>query len=336
MKAIVYVASNKLEVLDIKKPQEKEGWAIVKVSHAGICGTDLNIYAGTHPRAKAPLVMGHEFSGTMESDLPNLPKGTRVTIYPLLSCEKCEPCLTGNKHVCNTLGLLGIDCDGGMAEYVSVPIDSIVPLSDNVSNKLGAFVEPVAVAVHALRENQYAPGDNALVFGCGTIGLVTALTLKVFGASSILMMETDGARAAYARSLGFEVVSPIGLDMESYCKKRTNGNGFDWVFDCAGVQPVADVLMDAVKVRGHIVIIAAYKKPASIPLIKGMFKETSIGFTRVYRKKDYEIAAQIVAQESNFEKVITHVLPADEAQKGFDLLTTKGTGAIKVMFQFSE
>lgn len=335
MKSIVYVGANKLEVRDIPKPQVKEGWAIVKVSHAGICGTDLNIYAGTHPRAKAPLVMGHEFSGTMETDLPNFPKGTRVTVNPLLSCGKCEPCQTGNTHVCNTLGLLGIDCDGGMAEYVSVPADSVVALPDNVSDKLGAFVEPAAVAVHALRENEFAPGDNALVFGCGTIGLVTALTLRVFGASSILMMETDDARAEYARSLGFEVVSPIGLDMESYCKKRTNNNGYDWVFDCAGVQPVADSLLDAVKVHGKIVIVAAYKKPAALPLIKGMFKETSIGFTRVYRKKDYEIAAQIVAQDPNYEKVITHVLPADDAQKGFDLLTTKGTGAIKVMFQFS-
>jgi (R,R)-butanediol dehydrogenase / meso-butanediol dehydrogenase / diacetyl reductase len=305
------------------------------VSHAGICGTDLNIYAGTHPRAKAPLIMGHEFSGMMESDnVPGIPKGTRVTVYPLLSCGNCEPCRTGNAHVCNTLGLLGIDCDGGMAEYIQAPIDSIIPLADEVSDKLGAFVEPVAVTVHTLRERGFVPGDNALIFGCGTIGLATALTLRVFGASSILLMETDEARAQAAREMGFEVVSPIGLDMESYCKERTGGNGFDWVFDCAGVQPVANVLLDAVKVRGHIIVVAAYKKPAELPLIKGMFKETSIQFVRVYRKKDFEIASKIVAQEPNYEKIITHVLPASEAQKGFDLLTTKGTGAIKVMFHF--
>lgn len=335
MKAIIYEGPNKISVKDITKPVPKDGWAIIKVSHAGICGTDLNIYAGTHPRAKAPLVMGHEFSGTMESkNIPGLPKGTRVTVYPLLSCGKCEPCQTGNAHVCNTLGLLGIDCDGGMAEYIQAPIDSIIPLPDEVSDKLGAFVEPVAVTVHALRERGFVPGDNALVFGCGTIGLSTALTLRVFGASSILMMETDEARAQIAREMGFEVVSPIGLEMEPYCKTRTGGNGFDWVFDCAGVQPVASALLDAVKVRGHIVIIAAYKKPAELPLIKGMFKETSISFVRVYRKKDFEIATKIVAQDSNYEKIITHVLPADDAQKGFDLLTTKGTGAVKVMFHF--
>ncbi|MEG2421524.1 MAG: alcohol dehydrogenase catalytic domain-containing protein, partial [Oscillospiraceae bacterium] len=80
MQAILYEGAGKLAVRDIPKPQPREGWALVKVSHAGICGTDLNIYAGTHPRAKAPLVMGHEFSGTLESDgVPGIPKGSRVT-----------------------------------------------------------------------------------------------------------------------------------------------------------------------------------------------------------------------------------------------------------------
>ncbi len=335
MQAILYEGANTLSVRDLPIPQPKEGWALVRVSHAGICGTDLNIYAGTHPRAKAPLVMGHEFSGFLESDdVPNIPKGTRVTVYPLLSCGHCTPCREGNAHVCNTLGLLGIDCDGGFAQYVQVPIESIIPLPDHVSDKLGAFVEPVAVAVHTLRERGFKPGDNALVFGCGTIGMVVALTLRVFGASSILMLETDESRAALAREMGFEVLNPAQLEIDSFCKSRTGGDGFDWVFDCAGVQPVADVLLDAVKVRGHIIVVASYKKPASMPFFKGMAKEADIQFVRVYRIKDFAIAAKVVAMDPNFERVITHVLPATEAQKGFDLLTTKGTGAVKVMFCF--
>lgn len=336
MQAIIYEGANQLAVKDIPVPQVKEGYALVKVSHAGICGTDLHIYAGLHPRAKAPLVMGHEFSGTLESDdVPGIAKGTRVTVYPLLSCGHCTPCREGNSHVCNTLGLLGIDCDGGFAQYVQVPKESIIPLADNVSNKLGAFVEPAAVAVHALRERGYTPGDNAVVFGCGTIGMVVALTLRVFGCQDLVMMETDPARAALARAMGFEVQDPTKLgDMGDYCKSRTGGDGYDWVFDCAGVQPVADVLLDAVKVKGHILVVASYSKPVAMPYFKGMAKETDIQFTRVYRLKDFALAAQIVGADPNYEKIITHVLPAAEAQKGFDLLTTKGTGAVKVMFTF--
>lgn len=333
MKAILYEAANQLGVKEIPMPQVSEGWALVKVSHAGICGTDLNIYAGTHPRAKAPLVMGHEFSGVLAQELAHMAKGTRVTVYPLLSCGSCEACRIGNAHVCNTLGLLGIDCDGGMAEYVAAPIDKIIPLPDHVSDRMGAFVEPIAVAVHALRETGFVSGDNAIVLGAGTIGIATALTLRHFGASEVIVSEMDASRAAIAAGMGFTVIDPSKTDMTVFGKEHCAAGGFDWVYDCAGVQPVADVLLDLVKVRGHIVVIASYKKPAALPLFKGMLKETDIRFCRVYRKKDFEIAAQLAA-DPDFEKIITHVLPADEAQKGFDLLTTPGTGAVKVMFQF--
>ncbi len=333
MKAILYEGAGKIAFKDVPEPEVKEGWGLIKVSYAGICGTDLNIYAGTHPRAKAPLIIGHEFSGTMVNDYPNLPRGTRVTVYPLLSCGHCEPCKTGNAHVCNTLKLLGIDCSGGMAEYVAAPLDKIVPLDDSVSDKLGAFVEPVAVTVHAVRESKFLPGDNALVFGCGTIGLATANTLRILGASSVTMVEPDRSRAQIARSMGFHVIDPVEQDLEAITQNLDH-NGFDWVFDCAGVQAVAKELLAVIKVHGHIVIVAAYKKPAEMPLIQGMFKETSIQFIRVYRRKDFLIASKIISSERNYERIITHVLPAAEAQKGFDLLTARGTGAIKVMFQF--
>lgn len=333
MKAIIYEGPRKVSVKNVTDPIAKDGEIMVKITYAGICGTDLNIYAGTHPRAKAPLIPGHEFAGITMTEGKHIPKGTRVAAYPLLSCGHCEPCTTGNEHVCDTLGLLGIDCDGSMAEYVPVAEEKLVILPEKMSDKLGAFVEPVAVTVHALRETGFVPGSNAVVFGCGTIGLSTALTLRLFGALSVTMVETDESRSALARSMGFEVYNPIGQDMEAFAREKTNGIGFDWVFDCAGVQPVADALLDVVKVRGKIVVVAAYKKPAALPLIKGMFKETSISFIRVYRYKDFAIAANIMQKEPAYEKIITHLLPLEEAQKGFDLLTTPGTGAVKVMYK---
>lgn len=334
MKAILYCGANQLAVKEVENPTVPEGWGLIRISHAGICGTDLNIYAGTHPRAKAPLIMGHEFSGKMANTLPGLPEGQRVTVYPLISCGNCEACLSGNEHVCHTLKLFGIDCAGGMAEYIAVPADKIIPLPDAISDKMGAFVEPVAVSVHALRESGYVAGENAVIFGCGTIGLCTAITLKHFGGQKILMAETDPIRAEVGRAMGFEVVDPSAQEFADYANAYTNGNGFDWVIDCAGVQPVANQLLNLVKVRGKILVIAGYKKPAELPLIQGMFKETSIQFVRVYRKKDFEIAVELTAHEPLYEKIITHVLPADMAKEGFDLLTTKGTGAIKVMFSF--
>ena len=334
MKAILYEGAEKLQVKDVPIPEVPKGWGLIRVSYAGICGTDLNIYTGTHPRAKSPLVMGHEFSGVMAQDAPGLPRGTRVTASPLLSCGKCEPCRNGNSHVCNTLKLIGIDRDGAMAEYTVVPLENIVPLSDRISDRMGAVVEPIAVGVHTIRECGYHPGDNALIFGCGAIGLIHALILRHAGVSNIVMAETDPIRAGLGKEMGFEVIESTQEALGKAIWEKTNGNGFDWVFDCAGVQPVADKLLDAVKVKGCIVIVASYKKPASLPLIKGMFKEARIQFVRVYRQKDFEIAAQLVGEEPDFEKIVTHILPAQDAQKGFNLLTTRGTGAVKVVFSF--
>lgn len=334
MKAIQYLGANKIGLNDIPVPEVPKGWAKIKVSHAGICGTDLNIYAGTHPRAKAPLVIGHEFSGTLEEDTESFKKGERVTVYPLISCGHCTPCLSGNAHVCNTLGLYGIDADGGFAEYAVVPEENLVRLPDELSFTVGALIEPISVAVHTLRETSFTPGDNALVFGAGTIGLCVALTLRLFGAREVIVAEADDSRLALAKELGFETLNPTKTDVAEYSLKKTNGDGFDRVYDCAGAQPVASSLLDTVKVRGQIVIVASYKKPAELPLFKGMAKETSIHFVRVYKKKDVEIAAQIAVREPLYAKIITHVLPPEEAQNGFDLLFTKGSGAVKVMYKF--
>lgn len=334
MKAIQYIGPNRIAVNEVPVPDVLEGYSLIRVSHAGICGTDLNIYAGTHPRAKAPLTIGHEFSGSLVKDSGGLKAGSRVTVYPLISCGRCTPCLEGNGHVCNSLGLYGIDTAGGMAEYALIPENQVIPLPDGVSDTLGAFIEPMAVAVHALRETGFVSGDNALVFGCGTIGLCVALTLRHFGASKVILAETDAARSRLAGELGFEVVNPSAGELMQALRRETGGDGFDRVYDCAGVQPVADILLDMVKVRGQIVIVASYRQPAQIPLFKGMVKEADIRFTRVYRKKDFEIAAKLAAAEAEYEKIITHVLPFEQAQDGFDLLFTRGTGAVKVMFRF--
>lgn len=335
MKAIVYEGPNTISFKEVPMPQVKEGYALVKVLYGGICGTDLNIYAGGHPRAKAPLIPCHEFSGVLMEDIPGIKKGAKVTVYPLLSCGHCEPCQTGNSHVCNTLGLLGIDCDGGFGEYVACPIDSIIPLAENISPKVGAFIEPIAVTVHALRETGFRPGDNAIVIGAGTIGAATAITLKQFGASNIVVAETDCVRREKMKDMGFEVIDPMVTDLHTYGKEKCPAGGFDWVYDCAGVQAVADTLLDLVKVRGHIVVIASYKKSPTLPLFMGMVKETDIRFCRVYRKKDFEIAAEMAANPE-YEKLITHVLPPEKAEEGFKLLLTPGTGAVKVMFTFDE
>ena len=154
MKALVWTGKEIVQNEERNKP-DFTGKVLIKVAYAGICGSDTGVYLGTHPRAKAPLIMGHEFSGTIEEIaagvITDLSVGDRVVVNPLYYCGKCRACLNGNTHVCRSLRLYGTDTDGGMAEYAAIPENCLIRLPENMDLKLAAVVEPVAVVVHGLR-----------------------------------------------------------------------------------------------------------------------------------------------------------------------------------------
>lgn len=135
MKALIYAGPKQAVLKDVPAPAAREGAVKVDVKYCGVCGSDIGIYLGTHPRAKAPLVFGHEFLGVVAEDGKKFKKGDRVVAYPLLSCGHCRACRTGSAHVCNTLGLIGIDVDGGMCEELYVDEDVLFKVPDGVSDR---------------------------------------------------------------------------------------------------------------------------------------------------------------------------------------------------------
>jgi (R,R)-butanediol dehydrogenase / meso-butanediol dehydrogenase / diacetyl reductase len=332
MKSIVYQSAQAVTVEDKSLPEIGPGEVLIKVAYVGVCGSDMNIYVGVHPRAKAPLIMGHEFSGTIVAGHPTLAKGTPVTVYPLLSCGHCEPCLNGYAHVCNTLRLIGIDCDGAMAEYVKVPVDKVMPIPTSLSLKLGAFLEPLAVGVHAVRRSGYKPGDSTVVFGAGPIGLCVASCLKYFGATQVIVVEANPYRLGIAQQLGMTTVDTSKEDVRARIKEITGGANADFAFDCAAHPSVQTVLMDVIKVQGTAVIVGSYKKPPEVDLLKVEFKELTMIGIRVYERRDFEIATRILQSGSiDFDAMLTVQTP-DKAPEVFqDLL--KGSNTIKMLFK---
>ena len=332
MKSIIYKGAGEVVSEEKAVPAPGAGEVLIKVAYAGICGSDMFIYQGTHPRAQAPLVMGHEFSGVIEAGHPTLAKGTPVTVYPLLSCGQCEPCKNGTPHVCNTLKLIGIDCDGGMAEYVKVPADKVVEIPAGLNLKLGAFIEPVAVGVHAVRRSGYKPGDTAVVYGAGPIGLCVAACLSYFGASRVLVIEANPYRLEIARKLGFTPIDAAHDDILAQVKAHTGGLCADYAFDCAAHPSVQNTLMDVINVRGTAVVVGSYKKPPEVDLLKVEFKELTLIGIRVYERRDFDIAARILASGTiDFEQILTVSAPEQAPQVFQDLL--KGTNAIKMLFK---
>ena len=332
MRSIRYCGAKDVVVGEQAEPEVGPGEVLIKVAYAGICGTDMIIYQGVHPRAKAPLVMGHEFSGTLVKGHSALPPGTPVTVYPLLSCGQCDPCKNGYAHVCNTLKLIGIDCDGAMADYVKVPEDKVLPIPADLSFKLGAFIEPVAVGVHAVGRSRYQPGDTAVVYGAGPIGLCVAGCLAYFGASRVVVIEANPHRLDIARQLGFTTIDATRDDIRAKVAEYTHGRNADLAFDCAAHPSVHGTILDILRVQGTGVVVGSYQKPAEVDLLKIEFKELTLIGTRVYTPRDFEVAIRILQSgRIDFDKLLTVAPPADAPQQFANLLA--GTSdAIKMLF----
>ncbi|HIJ73975.1 MAG TPA: alcohol dehydrogenase catalytic domain-containing protein [Candidatus Hydrogenedentes bacterium] len=336
MKAFVYLGPGQAAVQETAAPVPGEGEGLVRVAYAGICGTDLSIAAGKHPRATAPLVLGHEFSGELveingPSGGSHLRKGDKVTAFPLLVCGTCLACRTGYEHVCRNLRLIGIDRDGAMAEYVSVPLSLLVKLDEEVDLSLGVLVEPLAVCVHSVRESRVQIGDNVLVSGCGPIGLLLALVLRHAGIERITLTEISPYRKDFAADLGFDVLDPTEEAFAQSVLDRSDGEGVDTLFEASAAPPAALSMAGLVRPRGEIVIVSVFKEPPAVDLRAINFKEIVLRGVRVYTRQDFQRAGELSASgKIPLEKMITHCAPLQEAPSAFDT-ARQGKDALKVL-----
>ncbi len=335
MKAGQYLSEKKLGLSMIEKPSIKDGEALVKVSFAGICGTDMMIYFGKHPRAKAPLTMGHEFSGVIEEIVGDSPFsiGDRVVVEPTISCGQCPACQSGQMHVCKTLRLIGIDMDGGFAEYVSVPIDRLHKIPDELSESIAALTEPVAVAVHTVRKSGLVVGENVAVLGAGPIGLLIGMVAKLNGANSIFISDISPYRLKKAEELGFTALDARKVNVTEEILSKTNGHGVDIVFEVAGSQITVNQMVGIVKTQGQIVVVSVFKQPPTIDFAKMHFNEISLTTTRCYSHDDFSTAISLMAQgRMDVGPIISHELSLAELEQGF-LLMENPDESLKVLIK---
>jgi (R,R)-butanediol dehydrogenase/meso-butanediol dehydrogenase/diacetyl reductase len=292
MLAARYLGPNRLEASHVSIPSIGPGEALIKVEACGFCGSDLNIVAGTHPRAQAPLTIGHELSGLiveLADSSSTFSVGDRVTPYPLISCGFCNACTSGNAHVCRELRLFGFDVDGGMAEFVKLPVASLMKLPADMPPRLGALIEPLAVAVHGLNRVGTADVGVAAVLGAGPIGLLTALVAKQRGIPHVLISDVIASRVELAASIGLEAV-PAGTELRARIMDLTAQNGADIVYECAGHPSSAKEMTAIARSRGVIVNLGVFKGPVEVDMQALNFKEIQILGSRVYERKDFQTA----------------------------------------------
>jgi len=300
MKAAVWRGKEKITIESRDPPELPPGEVLLRIRTAGICGTDLTIYQGKFDprRCVPPLVPGHEMCGVIERlgrGVEGWSVGERVVADPLIACGQCYACHHGFPHVCTSLQLLGIDRDGGFAEYAAAPAGRLHRLPEGISDVDGAIVEPVAVAVHDVRRGQLAAGDTALVVGGGPIGLLIGLVARSAGARRVAVSEINGHRREVARCLGLQTYLPTDEDFRERVRADFDGIGPDIVFDATGSAPGYQSAVESVRVRGRIVQVGIPKGAVELDLRRLNFAEITIVGTRVYEPVDIVTAIGLLA-----------------------------------------
>lgn len=336
MRAGVYRGPETVQVEDWPVPQLASGEALVKVRYAGICGSDILIRRGKHPRVVPPRVLGHEIFGAVAEARPPADAvwkpGMRVAVYPLISCGHCAPCREGASHVCEKLGLIGIDVDGGIAEYVKAQPDQLFAVPDSVSDEQAALVEPLSVAVHAVRSSGFRPGDTALVTGAGPIGNLIAQVLKASGARAIVVSEVKDFRRGLAGRMGFQVVNPAQEPLRETLQRVAGEPFVDRVYEATGGAGAYRDAVHACRVRGEITFVGLPKAPPEVDVLNLVFKEIRTTGARVYERRDYQVAIALLERGAvDVAPLITDQLPLEDAEHGFQKMQEAET-SLKILF----
>lgn len=304
---------------------------LLRVRRIGICGTDYHIYEGKHPFLAYPRVMGHELA----AEVVEAPQGSgfapgdAVVINPYLSCGVCVACRQGKPNCCVSIAVLGVHCDGGMTELLSLPPKNLVA-AEGLTLDQCAAVEFLAIGAHAVRRGGVGPGDRALVIGAGPIGLGAALFARLSGAG-VHLLDRDAERlAAVAGIVGAEgtIVADDATGIAAA------GEGFDIVFDATGAQKSMEKSFDYVAAGGSYVMVGVVKDPITFSDPDFHRREMSLHASRNATTADFErVIAALRAGEVPLERIVTHRTSLEGALRDLPKWAQQKSGLIKALIE---
>jgi len=311
----------KIEVIEQDLPPLGEEEALIELEYGGICGTDVHIYNHSHPTAKPPIILGHEYSGRIveinSNKRTDLKSGDLVTSHPLEGCGTCTPCLTGSANACRNIKIDGIQVDGFFTKRFIVPVSKIYKLNDSLDPRLGSMIEPLAVAVHDVRRSELSVGQDVFVVGAGPIGLLIALVARLAGARRVILCEVNSYRRELAESLGFFVFDPTLPDFEQKALDITEDKGYEIVFEASGAKACAGYMTSLTAQQGTAMVVGVAGEPYPIETFKILSRELKFIGVRIHPQQDFAEAVNLVndgALNAELEKMITNIFPLDKLE----------------------
>jgi (R,R)-butanediol dehydrogenase/meso-butanediol dehydrogenase/diacetyl reductase len=351
MKASRFHGPKDLRIEDIPEPAVDPGTVKLRVEWTGICGTDLHefeegpifIPAAGHPHAitgeTLPVVLGHEFAGTITevgAGVTGLKVGDKVAVEPYITCDECEFCkegAAGPYNLCRKIGYYGLSGrGGGFAEYTVVDARRAFPIGD-LSTEVGALVEPLSVAHHAIQRSGAKPGDTVAVFGAGPIGLFIISILRALGVEDVYSIEISTIRKEKALAAGAKrVLDPTKDDVVAILQAETDGYGVHKSFEAVGASPALQSAIDATRSGGTVVNVAIWSHKAEIDLFGLTMREINLIGTSAYRNDHAAVIKLLQSGSLKVDQFITgKVAVEDVAEQGFRALIERKDENVKII-----
>lgn len=348
MKAYVLKNIGDIRLEGVAFPVPEENEVVIKVRASGICGSDIpRIFQnGAH---KMPLIPGHEFSGEVvelgkEADKRYLHK--RVGVFPLIPCRKCAACRKGRYEICRNYSYLGSRRDGGFAEYAAVPTANLVELPDTVSFEEAAMLEPMAVAVHAMRRALPNKEGRVAVCGLGTIGLLLVMFLKEAGYKNILVIGNKDSQKETVLKMGIgeECFFDSGKGDEARrFMEHTKGVGADALFECVGKNETIAQAIDLTAMSGKVCLVGnpfldiTLSKDTYWKILRNQLTVTGTWNSSFDGRADddwHYVLKRLSEKKAMPKKLISHRFSMEELEEGFLIMKNKTEDYRKIMGVF--
>jgi 2-desacetyl-2-hydroxyethyl bacteriochlorophyllide A dehydrogenase len=334
MKTLVCTTPGTFEYKTAEKPVLQKGHALLQIKRIGICGTDLHAFEGTQPFFEYPRILGHELAGELVDfdDAPGFERGEAVTFLPYFNCGVCIACRSGKPNCCVSLKVCGVHIDGGMAEYLSVPSQSLVHGSGLSYDEL-ALVEPLAIGAHGVGRAQIKKGEFVLVIGAGPIGLGVIAFAKIAG-GEVIVLDVNESRLNFCKeTLKVKyALNASAADVLEQIRLITAGDMAAVVIDATGSQQAINNAFQYLAHGGRFVLVGLQKGDVSFSHPEFHKREATVMSSRNATRQDFDhVIACIKSGLIDPKTYITHRVSFNEVKPNFESWLKPETGVIKAM-----
>ncbi|NLY31057.1 MAG: alcohol dehydrogenase catalytic domain-containing protein [Firmicutes bacterium] len=336
MLQVVMTEPGVIKFREVETPKPRETELLVRIRRIGICGSDIHVYHGKHPYTSYPVVQGHELSGEVAelgAGVEGFAMGDKVTIQPQVFCGQCYPCRHGIYHICDNLRVMGFQTTGAASEYFAVDASKVFRLPEKMSLDHGAMVEPLAVAVHAIKRAAHIQGQKVVVLGAGPIGNLVAQSALALGAADVLITDLSDHRLEVARRCG--IAHRVNTGREDLGEKIIGVFGpdrADLILECVGAEQTMNQAVTLARKGSQIIVVGVFGDKPRVDMGLVQDRELQVIGSLMYQRQDYIDAIDLIDKgKVNLDPLLSKHFAFREYEQAYIYIDNNAEHSLKVM-----